>query len=87
MGILLLTLQLKRACQGRQEWSDLAKEGRFEAPNTPESQTLIVLSQDPDTIVLPSGEKATEATVLLCALVFSLFSSSVAAWEGGASQI
>ena len=44
-------------------------------------------SKLPDTIVFPSGEKATELITLLCALLFSLFSSSVAAWEGGASQI
>ena len=46
--------------------------------NAPESQTLIVLSKLPDTIVLPSGEKATEVIQSLWALVFSLFSSSVA---------
>ena len=43
--------------------------------NAPESQTLIVLSNEPDTIVLPSGEKATEVIFLPWALVFSLFSS------------
>ena len=47
----------------------------------------MLLSAEPDTIVFPSGEKSTEVITLLCALVFSLFSSSVAAWEGGASQI
>ena len=47
----------------------------------------MLLSSEPDTIVFPSGEKSTEVTLLLCALPFSLFSSSVAAWEGGASQI
>ena len=47
----------------------------------------MLLSQDPDTIVFPSGEKSTEVTLSLCALLFSLFSSSVAAWDGGASQI
>ena len=46
--------------------------------NVPESQTLIVPSFEPDTIVLPSGEKATELMSRLWALVFSLFSSSVA---------
>ena len=43
--------------------------------DTPASQTLIVLSLEPDTMVLPSGEKATEATVLLCALCFFALSS------------
>jgi hypothetical protein len=43
--------------------------------DTPASQTLIVLSLEPDTMVAPSGEKATEVTVLLCALCFSALSS------------
>ena len=47
----------------------------------------MLLSLEPDTIVFPSGEKSTERIQSLCALVFSLFSSSVAAWEGGAGQI
>ena len=49
--------------------------------DAPESHTLIVLSYDPETMVLPSGEKATEATSRLWAL-FSALSSSVAAAEG-----
>ena len=53
----------------------------------PALQTLMLLSSEPDTIVFPSGEKSTERIQSLCALVFSLFSSSVAAWEGGAGQI
>ena len=53
----------------------------------PALQTLMLLSPEPDTIVFPSGEKSTEVMLLLCALVFSLFSSSVSAWEGAASQI
>jgi hypothetical protein len=36
---------------------------------------LIVLSAEPDTMVLPSGEKATERTSSLCALCFSALSS------------
>ena len=43
--------------------------------DTPASQTLIVLSPEPDTMLEPSGEKATEATSLLCALCFSALSS------------
>ena len=66
------------------------KEGRADGIrailHAPESQTLMLLSSEPDTIVFPSGEKATELITLLCALLFSLFSSSVAVWEGGASK-
>ena len=35
-------------------------EGDFEGSGAPESQTLIVVSFDPDTILVPSGENATE---------------------------
>ena len=67
------------------------KEGRADGIrailHAPESQTLMLLSTEPDTIVFPSGEKATERISRLCALLFSLFSSSVAAWEGGVGQI
>ena len=42
---------------------------------TPASQTLIVWSPEPDTMVEPSGEKATEVTTSLCALCFSALSS------------
>ena len=73
----LVALELECTCEGSQELSDLAKEGRFETQNAPESQTLIVLSSDPDTILVPSGENATELIVRLWTLVFSLFSSSV----------
>jgi len=41
----------------------------------PASQTLIVWSSEPDTMVAPSGEKATEVTQPLCALCFSASSS------------
>ena len=36
---------------------------------------MIVLSAEPDTMVEPSGEKATDVTELLCALCFSALSS------------
>ena len=65
----------------------MAKEGRFGAQNTPPSQTLIVWSSDPDTILVPSGENATELMVLLWALLFSALSSSVAAKEGRNGQL
>ena len=51
-----------------------------------ESQTLIVLSRDPETIDDPSGEKATEKTKSLWAFVFSVLSSSVAVQEGRLRQ-
>ena len=38
--------------------------------HTPASQTLSVWSSEPETMVLPSGEKATEVTGPLCALCF-----------------
>ena len=52
--------------------------------HAPASQTLIVLSAEPDTMFLPSGEKATENTQSLCALCFSAFSSREAAASVGA---
>ena len=45
---------------------------------------MIVWSYEPDTMVLPSGEKATDVTALLCALCFSAFSSKDAAASVGA---
>ena len=87
MGVGLLTLQLECGCEARQEWSVEAREERFGARNAPESQTLIVLSYDPDTIVFPSGENATEAITLLWAFDFSFFSSSVPAQEARNGQI
>ena len=52
--------------------------------DTPASQTLSVLSAEPETMVLPSGEKATDITQWLCALCFSAFSSREAAASVGA---
>jgi hypothetical protein len=52
--------------------------------DTPASQTLIVLSLEPDTMVKPSGEKATDVTALLCALCFSTLSSREAVASVGA---
>jgi hypothetical protein len=60
MRIRLLAQQLQFACQISEQASVLAKEGRFEGKSAPESQTLIVWSCDPDTILVPSGENATE---------------------------
>ena len=64
----------------------MGQERRFRVQNAPESQTLIVLSIDPETTFDPSGENATDKTWLLWALVFSHFSSSVAAREGRNGQ-
>ena len=48
-------------------------------------QTLRVWSWEPETIVFPSGEKATEVIQLLWAFAFSVTSSSVAASGQGES--
>ena len=45
---------------------------------------MIVLSSEPDTMVEPSGEKATEFTQPLCALCFSTLSSREAVASMGA---
>ena len=86
MGVGFLALQLECTCQASQEPSVLAKEGRFEAQNAPESHTLIVLSSEPDTILVPSGENATERISSLWALTFSVLRSSVAVREGRKRQ-
>ena len=52
--------------------------------DTPASQTLILLSKEPETMVAPSGEKATESTHFLCALCFFALSSRDAAASTGA---
>jgi hypothetical protein len=46
-----------RQANRRQFWP---RRGNFVDSGTPESQTLIVLSSDPDTILVPSGENATD---------------------------
>jgi hypothetical protein len=48
---------------------------------------LIVLSPDPDTILVPSGENATDLTQLLWAFVFSLNSPSASASKASRRQI
>ena len=47
---------------------------------------MIASSADPETIDDPSGEKATEVIDMLCAFVFSVLRSSVAAHEGRRRQ-
>ena len=86
MGVGLLAQQLQFACQTSQQASVSAKERRFEGFGAPDSQTLIVLSSDPDTILVPSGENATDMTTLLWAFVFSLSSSSLSARQANKRQ-
>jgi len=86
MRIRLLAQQPQRACQTSQQVSMVAKDGRFEGKSAPESQTLIVWSSDPDTILVPSGEKATDLMQWLWALVFSLSSPSAPAKQASRRQ-
>ena len=65
----------------------MAKEGRFEGSGAPKSQTLIVLSYDPDTILVPSGEIATVVmSQLPWAFVCSHTSSSLTARQANRHQ-
>ena len=48
---------------------------------------MSVWSSEPDTMLLPSGEKATEFTSPLCALCFSALSSKDAAAGRGAVSL
>ena len=64
----------------------MAKEGRFEGSSAPKSQTLIVLSHDPETILVPSGENDTDLIQSLCAFVFSLNSSNAPARQSNRRQ-
>ena len=72
-----------RQANRRQFWP---RRGDFEGFGAPESQTLIVLSRDPDTILVPSGENATDLISWLCALVFSLSISSLTARQASRRQ-
>ena len=83
--VRLLAQQPQRVCKTSQLASVLAEEGRFEALSAPESQTLIVWSHDPDTILVPSGENATEKILPLWAFVFSLNCTIVPARQKPAS--
>jgi hypothetical protein len=47
---------------------------------------LIVSSRDPDTILVPSGENATDLIQPLCAFVFSLSSPSAPAGQTSRRQ-
>ena len=76
MGVRLLDQLLQLTCQTIQQASVLDRKAPFESSGAPDSQTLIVPSVDPDTILAPSGENATEMMSPLWALVFSLNSPS-----------
>jgi len=84
--VRLLAQQLQFVCQTSQQALVLAKEERFWTRGAPESQTLIVLSRDPETILVPSGENATEKILPLWAFVFSLSSSSLPARQASRGQ-
>ncbi len=87
VGVRLLAEQLQFVCQASQQSSVLAKEGRFEGSGAPDSQTLIVLSHDPVTILVPSGENATELITSLWASVLSLISSSLPARQANKASV
>ena len=86
MGVRLRAQQLQFACQASQQASVLANEGRFESCSAPKSQTLIVWSSDPDTILVPSGENTTDLMLSLWAFVFSLSISSLSARQANRRQ-
>jgi hypothetical protein len=86
VGICLLAQQLQFVCETSQQASVWPRRGDFEGFGAPESQTLIVLSHDPDTILVPSGENATDEITQLWAFVFSLSSSSVSARQANRRQ-
>ena len=59
----------------------------FNASRSVTSQTLIVLSLEPETILLPSLLKATEKIRSLCALCFSALSSKDPVASTGETQL
>ena len=72
-----------RQASKRQFWP---RRGDFEGKGAPKSQTLIVPPSHADTILVPSGENATELIWRLCASVFSLSSSSLPARQASGRQ-
>ena len=87
VGVGVLAQQFQFACQTSQQASVLAKEGRFEGSGAPESQTLIVPLFDPDTILDPSGENATDWMASLCASVSSHKSSKLSVRQSNKRQV
>jgi len=54
------------------KWRQSSPRRGDRGSGAPKSQTLIVLSYDPDTILAPSGENSTDVMTSLCAFVFLL---------------
>ena len=81
VGVGLLAQQLQFACQtDKPAGVSFGQGGAIRGlRGAPKSQTLIVLSSDPDTILVPSGENTTDVILLLWAFVFSLSISSLPA--------
>ena len=87
MSVRLLAQELQLVCQTKASRRQFrSRRGEFEGSGAPESQTLIVLSPDPDTILVPSGENATEEILQLWALVFSLNCTIVPARQASKRQ-
>ena len=84
MGVLFLRHKIQRGCEGGLG-GQLKDPRAVSAQRSPESQTLIELPE-PDTMVFPSGENATEVMNMLYALLF-FFSPSVAACGRRSGQI
>ena len=77
-------LSSREAAASREAVSFGLRVQGYQCRRTPASQTLISRSKEPhDTMVVPSGEKATEVTQPLCAC-FSALSSREAAASTGA---
>ena len=82
LGFSLFSSSVAAARDGKTEVSTGAQRRESYQSESAPSQTLMVSSSDPDTIFVPSGEKATERIKSLCAFVFSVLRSSVAAYVG-----
>ena len=85
-ALFFIALSSREAAAGRGAISFGLRVGGVRV-HTPESQTLIVRSLEPVTMVLPSGEKATELMHSLCAFSFSALSSRDAAASVGALRL
>jgi hypothetical protein len=72
-----------RQARRRQFW---LRRVDFEGKSAPKSQTLIVPSADPDTILVPFGDNATDMMGKPCAFVFSLRSPSTSVRQASKRQ-
>ena len=84
--VSLLAQQLQFACKRSSRRQFWPRRSDLRALGAPKSQTLIVLSSDPETILVPSGENATDLMVLLWAFIFSLSISSLSARQSSRRQ-